>query len=138
MANFSDIMTAWLAQTALTEYFPSIVRRRVEPAKWTKALPLLAVYVTDNLRDDDSGDGNASEVANYTIVAAAKLAAGESQDVRLAEMAALLQQAAKGFVYANVSGISADAKLAAWTSDEAAGDQPGSVVWLEAPLRLEY
>jgi hypothetical protein len=138
MGDFSDIMTAWLAQPELTAYFTSIERRRVEPMQWKKPFPLLAVWVTDDEAPDDAGDNRFKQLANYTIVAAARLEAAGFQDKLLAEMTALLRAAAKDFIYSNVDGISADATLGSWFSEDNTGSEPASLVWLTAPLRFSY
>ncbi len=136
-AVFPEIMTAYLGQAAISDYFVEIHRRRVDVPRHNGRWPMLQAYVVDNARDQDAGDGKPVRYANYVLVAAAKLEAGQNQDALIAEMIDALESAARDLVY-NVDGVQADALLDDWTSDDNVGDKSGDRVWIEVPLMLKY
>jgi len=141
---FADIMTAFLAQATITGYFRSIKRQHVmEPIKDAKVTPMLALWVTDNTVDDDAGDGEDVDAANYTLVAVKKLEAHavddrtQHQDEATAELAGVIKEAARLFAY-DAGGIVAGAEARDWFVDEAEGSRESKLVWIEIGLTIRY
>ena len=83
---FSKAMTALLAREEITSFFTSIARRRVEDVLKEREFPLLGVAVSDNEQHAAAGDGQVTEQANYTLLLATRLGAGQAQDEALAGM----------------------------------------------------
>jgi len=141
---FPDIMTAFLAQPTITGYFNSIVRRHVmEVIKDAKAYPFLGLWTTDNTVDDDAGDGDDIDAANYTLIAAKKLERHATQnrtqyqDEATAELAGVVNDAAQAFAY-DAGGIVASVTVRDWFVDESEGTRESKLVWIEIGLTVRY
>jgi len=137
-AAFADIMTAFLAQEALTEFFARIERRRVDVPNWSGPWPLLSIWIENHQQGDAIGDGRVAWEARYAIVVANKLAAGKSQDQCLAEMAAVIEDAVDAFTYSTGGWLLAGKDLSGWDSDDSAGHKEGSPHWCDRALILRY
>lgn len=132
---FPQVMTALLAKSAITNYFRAILRRRIDAPRWTGPWPVIAVYVTDNLRERPAGGGAQVLDANYAAILVAKMPADKGQDQLIADMVDALGEAARTLVY-NTGGFAADVTLGAWASDDNTGAQQGDIVWVDVPLTL--
>ena len=135
---FPDIMTAFLAQDAITDYFKSIVRRRVDVPSFDKVFPLLSLFVINNTVQEGAGDSRPMYVANYVFVAAAKLEATTHQDKQVGNIVDAIQTAADQFTYSNISGYSAEVTVGHWDSDEQSNTSGPGKVWVEIPVEIQY
>lgn len=132
-ARYSGHLAAFLAAAGITAAF-AVIRRRAVNVLREEVFPLLAVWL-DRAGDDaeETGDGGFTEQAEFVLLAAARLAEGEAQDLALGGLIKVLKDAAESMAVAGV-----EYQVGPWEADNNADGGEGDRVWAAAPLTIRF